>query len=366
MKITQIGSPEIVMQNPHSRHNYFGWPTATRLQNGKIAVVASGFRLGHLCPFGKTVISYSENEGKTYSAPAPVMDTPLDDRDGGILAFGESGVIVTSFNNARSSQRRWNRSGNKNEHYVGSYLDLITDEEEEKYLGATFRVSNDCGVTYGPIYKCPISSPHGPCELPDGTLLWVGRTFTVDGGANGGKETLQAYKLNPIDGTSEFVGKIDPIYLDGEIVCSEEPHAIALEDGTVICHIRAEDEKWPHTIFSTYQSVSKDGGKTWSKPERLLDLKGGAPAHIMKHSSGALISVYGYRSAPYGIKAMISLDNGKTWDTDHDIYVNGISEDLGYPSTVELSDGSLITVFYAKPSANSPAIIMQQRWKLEI
>ena len=50
MKIVKLGDPKIIIDNPHSRHNYFGWPTATRLQNGKIAVVASGFRLKHICP----------------------------------------------------------------------------------------------------------------------------------------------------------------------------------------------------------------------------------------------------------------------------------------------------------------------------
>ena len=29
----------------------------------------------------------------------PVVDTVMDDRDGGITPFGESGVVVTSFNN---------------------------------------------------------------------------------------------------------------------------------------------------------------------------------------------------------------------------------------------------------------------------
>ena len=106
MKIKTYGEAQVIMSNPNGKHNYFGWPTATRLQNGKIAVVASGFRLRHVCPFGKTVISYSEDEGKTYTLPAPVIDTVLDDRDGGIMTFGKSGVIVTSFNNAVEFQRK--------------------------------------------------------------------------------------------------------------------------------------------------------------------------------------------------------------------------------------------------------------------
>ena len=47
------------------------------------------------------------------------------------------------------------------------------------------------------------------------------------------------------------------------------------------------------------------------------------------------------------------------------IYENTVSEDLGYPSTVELDDGSLLTVFYAKQRKDGEAMIMQQRWRME-
>jgi len=148
MKIIKLGEPKVIMDNPHSRHNYFGWPTVTRLQNGKIAVVASGFRLRHVCPFGKTVISYSEDEGESYTRPAPIIDTPLDDRDGGIMTFGEKGVIVTSFNNTVNFQRKHNSS----DPYALAYLDTVTPESESKYLASNFRISQDCGVSFGEIF----------------------------------------------------------------------------------------------------------------------------------------------------------------------------------------------------------------------
>ena len=83
-----------------------------------------------------------------------------------------------------------------------------------------------------------------------------------------------------------------------------------------------------------------------------------------------LICTYGFRgtphgTAPFGIRAMFSTDNGKTWDVDHEIYKTEVSADLGYPSTVELKDGSLLTVFYACPEQNGPAVIMQQKWTFE-
>lgn len=366
MKIKKIGEPIIIMSNPYGIHDYFGWPTAVRLQDGRIAVCASGFRLEHICPFGKSVISYSYDEGETYTPPTPIIDTVLDDRDAGICPFGEKSFVFTSFNNTIETQRGWHterlriRAADTNvneEKYMLAYLDTVSPEAEKKFLGSTFRITNDGGVTFSDIYISPITSPHGPCVLSDGSILWVGRIF-----ADNGKENLiQAYKINT-DGSMEKVGEIENVFLDdGRRVDFCEPYAIELPDGRMICHIRTEGS----VRFSLYQSESSDGGKTWTKAVPILKEYGGAPAHLMLHSSGALISVYGYRAGPYGVKAMISYDLGKTWEKDIEIYTQDISYDLGYPSTVELSDGSLITVFYAIPEKGSPAVVMQQKWTLE-
>lgn len=362
MRIIKINEPKIIMSNPMSKHNYFGWPTVTRLQNGKLAVVASGFRLQHICPFGKTVIAFSEDEGEHYTLPAPVIDTPLDDRDGGILSFGESGVIVTSFNNTLQFQR----GVAANSEYRLSYLNTVTDEEEAAYLGSTFRISFDNGITFGKLYKSPITSPHGPMQRKNGDIVWVGRTFSPNVSMMA-DDRVCAYLLHPDNGEMEYLGCIEDVIFEGEKQLSCEPCTFELDDGTLLCHIRVQTPKGPTKLFTTYQSTSHDGGKTWSKPEPILSEQGGAPAHIMRHSSGTLISVYGYRgSNPFGIKAMFSRDNGTTWDVDHVLYTNAFSGDLGYPSTVELSDGSLLTVFYAKERKELPAVIMQQKWRLEV
>ena len=323
------------------------------MQNGKIVVGASGFRFEHVCPFGKAVISYSD-DGETYTLPAPVIDTPLDDRDAGICPFGENGVIFTSFNNSAEMQRGYNQ---ENE-YVQRYIDTITSEDEEKYLGSTFRISHDCALTFGKIYKSPVTSPHGPVQLKDGTVLWAGTRFedVLSG--------IEVHRLDTESGETELVGKITAS--DKNFVLNE-PHMVELPNGRLICHMRCEnlelfnggDEK----LFTVFQSVSDDSGKTWSTPEMLLDETGGAPPHLILLSSGVLISTYGRRKQPYGIMAMISLDGGMTWEKDIRLYENTASDDIGYPSTVELDDGTLITVFYATESEDKPCVIMQQKWK---
>lgn len=352
VRIEKIGDVQVVMSNPDSKHSYFAWPTATRLQNGKIAVVASGFRLRHVCPFGKTVISYSEDEACTYTPPGVVIDTPLDDRDGGIVAFGEKNVIVTSFNNSRDFQRDY-----AEEPYSNAYLDTITPEDEEKYLGVTYRISNDCGKTFGDIEKSPVSNPHGPLEMPDGSLLWIGRTFYRDKEG----DCVKAYKLHP-DGKFEPLGVIEDIYNSkGEKALSCEPHSILLKDGSILTQMRVQKAGY-YTIF---QSKSCDGGKTFTKPRQILEDMGGVPPHIFRHSSGILISTYGYINEPFGVGVMFSRDEGETWDIGYTLYTNKVSNDCGYPSTVELGDGSLVTVFYATEKEGEQSKIMQQKWRFE-
>ena len=66
MKIARIGKEKIIMSAPDERYNYFAWPSAKRLPDGRIAVGASGFRLRHVCPFGKAVMMFSEDDGESY------------------------------------------------------------------------------------------------------------------------------------------------------------------------------------------------------------------------------------------------------------------------------------------------------------
>lgn len=347
MKIELIGKAKTIMSNPDSKHGYFAWPTVALLQDGKIMVGASGFRIEHVCPFGKAVISYSTDGGETYTFPAPVIDTPLDDRDTGICPFGKTSVIVTSFNNTADFQRQ----NNTDNEYAQRYIDTITAEDEEKHLGPTFRISHDCGITFGKILRSPVTSPHGPTELRDGTVLWAGNRFdNVEGG-------IEIVKLNTENGETESVGKIT---IDDDKIFLNEPHLIEMPDGKLICHIRAEND----TVFTTYQSVSFDKGRTWSVPEMLLEVDGGAPPHLILLSSGILLCTYGRRKQPYGIMAMVSRDDGQSWEKDIRLFENTASDDIGYPSTIELGDGTLLTVFYSRESEEQPCNILQQKWKI--
>lgn len=369
MKIRKTEPIRVIMNNPHSKHNYFAWPTVARLKNGRIAVGASGYRLEHVCPFGKTVLAISEDGGQTYTGATPVIDTVLDDRDAGLCPFGKSGLILTSFNNTVEFQRMRGQAvpEGKIKDYRNAYLELVSPEEQSKYLGSDFRISYDNGLTFGEIYKSPVTSPHGPCELKNGSILWVGRTYS----RNDEKLTddrISVYTVDTENGKTEHIGDIENIDHPSVDVLSCEPFAIELDDGSLLCHIRAQGVfEDGSKMLTLYQSKSFDGGKSWTKPKLIIDEKDGAPSHILKHSSGVLICTYGRRIRPFGIRVAFSYDNGESWDNGHILYENKYTADLGYPSTVELDDGSLLTVFYAHEGERdaTPAVIMQQKWKME-
>ena len=86
------------------------------------------------------------------------------------------------------------------------------------------------------------------------------------------------------------------------------------------------------------------------QPGNLLFLKHGAdqgfPSHLLKLADGRLLMSYSVRKEPFGIRVRFSNDNGKTWENEIILTDDAPNWDVGYPSTAELPDGSLFTLWY--------------------
>ena len=74
-----------------------GRPTVTRRRNGQLALVYSGGREQHVCPFGRVELMVSSDDGANWSWPQVLLDSPLDDRDAGVLETARGTLLVTSF-----------------------------------------------------------------------------------------------------------------------------------------------------------------------------------------------------------------------------------------------------------------------------
>ena len=122
-----------------------------------------------------------------------------------------------------------------------------------------------------------------------------------------------------------------------------EPHLAEIAPGELFCILRTQD-----LGGYLYGCRSLDGGQTWSVPES-TDLFG-LPGHLLVLRDGRLLCTYGRRNAPFGIRAGLSEDGGRSWQTDREIVVRDDlpNSDLGYPTTIEYEPGKLFVCYYGQ------------------
>ena len=95
-----------------------------------------------------------------------------------------------------------------------------------------------------------------------------------------------------------------------------------------------------------YQAHSYDDGWVWQGVKRTPIW--GFPCHLLELRSGTVVCVYGYRREPFGVRATLSHDQGETWDVGREVVLrdDGLHRDLGYPVSVQLDDGRILTTYY--------------------
>ena len=148
-----------------------------------------------------------------------------------------------------------------------------------------------------------------------------------------------------------------------------------LEDGTLIClarYMRTGDVERDRYMR---QCESVDGGRTWTRPHP--SNMWGYPPHMLRLSNGDGLATYGYRRRPFGQRAcvyqrvrenLIGGNSSGNWDIGHAIVLrdDGKNDDLGYPATVEMSPGEMLTVYYQADGPGEKPSIMATRWSLEL
>jgi sialidase-1 len=136
----------------------------------------------------------------------------------------------------------------------------------------------------------------------------------------------------------------------------EEMALVEAEPGRVLALIRE-----PRLGF-LLECWSDDAGRSWSLPTRTALY--GYPPHLLRLRDGRLLCSVGVRRAPLGVQAFVGDDRGRTWDTGRPAVLrdDGETRDLGYPVSVQLRDGSILTVYYFTKDAVTH--VAASRWEL--
>ena len=321
------------------RDEYCAWPAIARTSTGDIVVLYTRSE-EHLGPDGEILLSRSTDNGNSWEPPVVIYDTLADDRESGVTVLSDD-RLLTHF---RTTQ--WKESNYRNlppKAYEKEVLiKWINHVNQPKYLNASHlhrswsSLSTDGGKTWSKTMPGK-DSIHGGLQLQNGSLL------VASGRDDGGNIGLYAAE-NALAQWEQISTVICPL---PKTIRFGEPHILQLPTGRIIMMIRATaipyDDLSPRCFL--WGSYSDDNGKTWAKPyETPL---WGYPPHLSLLSDGRVLATYGYRRPPFGQRACISED-GINWKKENEIILrdDAPNKDLGYPVSIELEPGKILTVYY--------------------
>ena len=337
------------------KKRYCDWPTIARRASGELLVVFSGDRHAHVCPYGKVQIARSGDDGKTWSAPETIYSSDtVDCRDAGVVELADGTLVLNFFTSIA-----YGRSGRK------GYESMFKEKDKAKIaeeLGFWTMRSTDGGKTWTDKTRMAASSPHNVIQLRDGRLAALGTrntgwqwAYMPPEFASLGKELL--FETSSDGGKSWTVEASVPVPSGMNVGLLFEPHVIELADGTLVGLARycAKPER-------SLQTESRDGGKTWTPPHE--NGAKGFPPHLAHLADGRVLLTYAKRNGTTGgVYAAFSADGAKTPWTGERLLFPWYHWDFGYPSSVQLGDGSVLTVFYAPEKAGGTCTIRSARWK---
>jgi hypothetical protein len=307
-----------VISHGEAAGTYQAFPDICRLTNGSLFCVfyggyehvslpKEGFPKG-----GRICYVQSSDEGRTWTMPRILFDSPMDDRDPHIAQMKDGTLLCSFFTYRRTS--------------------------EATLCDTCIVSSSDGGQTWNSVARVvapgwPSSAPVR--ELSDGTRL-LGVYYADTTNAYGG--VLRCLKGSRSWSQLCFIDRDSGVRLDAETDLFQRL------DGTLYAALRGDK-------VNMHYATSADSGLTWSSVKD-IGFAAHCP-HFTRLSSGAVILAH--RLPMTSIH--VSRDDGRSWQGPYQI-----DSTIGaYPSTVELKDGSVLIVYYEEGAGSG---IKAKRLKL--
>lgn len=353
---TLVG-PGINQPDPYPGYGGFvGWVSPVKLRNGDwLAAFSAGYwhasaptplrfspktieeyhKLGLPADIvaptgGRAMIIRSSDEGKTWSKPETMLDTPDDDRSPSLIEMPDGTLLCSVFT------------------YPGVDEDYILKDPSLTYHIAIIR-SFDHGKTWDKeIIRLPSpflnDASDGPMILlKDGSVLHAVYGTPKDGGPAQtalftSKDSGATWQLlSIVKAGNQLKEVIVSKNMDTEqsrVLSQQHPfheaNATVLPNGQWVMMARAEgDICW-----------SNDQGRTWTEPVS-FGMRMYAPT-LYVLQDGTLVCLHGsYEPDHGGLRVIFSTDGGHTWIAPAKNYGFLVSRCYGYGKAMGLPDGSL-------------------------
>lgn len=301
------------------RNTFF--PTVEKLSSGEL-VVTYYDSPEHVSQSGRLALVRSTDGGRSWSRPRVIVDTPFDDRIAPVTAIRD-GTLLASY-------------------YVWDW-----STTPPRLLGTSVIRSPDRGKTWTrpvEVHSKLVGAPGGEYSVGKIVELENGDLLIPLGGKRPNTRGDVATVVRSTDGGRTWLSQTEVEIAHDPRVDFWEPTLADLGDGHLLAVLRTSER----TSQFTYEVHSFDGGLTWTKPAR-LSFKDHRP-DLLVLRNGLIFLAYGDTSGVHGTKVVVARLKrpGQAWAAAQPVVIYKGAEcgDRSYPSSVQLDDGRLFTVYY--------------------
>lgn len=330
---------------------HFAFPDVVKLKSGKFMAV---YRNGntHADKSGSIIVSFS-NDGINWEDPDVLLnDSTIDDRDPSIAVLSDGRVAMNWF--------KYRYPADYSEPWVHHLFFAVSDKsglnfgehiqvDEGVFDYSETAEMNESGIWVDEKGEEITVAASSSSIVEDGEKIiipaYFGNALNWQSMAKTPKTRVVLYESS--DGGKTWTPNEVEAAIDEKSWLSE-PALLKVTDKRWLLHVRTAKGASPSAKGDLVQSISEDGGKTWS-PYESLGFVAHAP-ELLKLENGVIVS--SFRWLDWGtdvnreaVSMIYSLDGGETWSDLIEILDCGKAE-CGYPGMIELPDNKILVVYY--------------------
>ncbi len=308
----------------------------------------------HLDPDAKDVFLYSHDGGNTFEQEVhTILDEEMISNQDPCLTVLSNGRILSSsyrwiFAPAGEGPAVW---GEKRYQQCGNrFFDKL-----DAFIGdANCSYSDDNGKTWTLVPRlyvegapCGVAVRGNVVELPNGELLMPYYNKL----ALGQLSSAGLFRSTDMGESWEDYSIIASATAEKNFY---EPNIFRTQSGRLVALIRTQTDasipgmRYEDTYLNVHTTVSEDDGKTWGPVTEIQNFWGSNPIHALQLKSGKVLVTYGYRRAPFGIRARLCNAELTDLSEAEEIILreDGAHTDLGYTNAIQLDNGDILVVYY--------------------